>query len=272
MPNKICEDTAVEENLVKIEGLTPQQIASVCDHTFLKRTEAYKGKSENPVKQRERDFKEFLEASIKGLGRGMVPYAICVRPEDCDYARHVLRAERSDIQLCSVVGFPDGNWYPIGMKVMEAELALSYGAREIDMVLNYETFREGNISEVGREITAVNSRVIERQGLLKLIFETSELTEDEVKELSKLANGWGVDFIKTSSGFASGGAEAGKVKLMRKYFGGGVKISGYVKPGNVYELLSAASGRDDGYINLDPMVVRIGESSLLTNLPDKGAE
>jgi deoxyribose-phosphate aldolase len=116
------------------------------------------------------------------------------------------------------------------------------------------------------EIEAINNRVAEANGLLKLILETSELTQEQVKELAILANNWGVDFIKTSSGFASKGAEAEKVRTMREYFKKGVKVSGGIKKDNIYQLLEAASGRDDEYIDLDPNKVRIGESSLLEKL------
>ena len=110
--------------LVKIDELTKQQIASICDHTYLNRPEAFRGKAENPVKYRNQEFEDFLEKSID-----LKPYAVCVRPEDCRHTDDLI--DHSNIIVASVVGFPDGNWYPTSMKVAETELALSYGAKEI---------------------------------------------------------------------------------------------------------------------------------------------
>jgi len=245
--------------LAKIEKLTKEDIASICDHTYLNRPEAFRGKSENPVEKRKSEFYNFLEESAD-----IKPYAICVRPEDCEKAKDFLG--KTDIVIASVVGFPDGNWYSTVMKTAETNLALSYGAREIDMVLNYDRFKDGDLKYIEKEVKAVKERVAERKGLLKLILETSELTNEQVKEISILANDWDIDFIKTSSGFASSGADIEKSKIMREYFKKGVKVSGGIKKENIYQLLGAISGRDDGYIDLDPKKIRVGESSLLKNL------
>jgi deoxyribose-phosphate aldolase len=108
--------------LVKINELTKQQIASICDHTYLNRPEAFRGKAENSVEQRKKEFYSFLERSVE-----LKPYAICVRPEDCQHTKDFLG--KTDIVIASVVGFPDGNWYSTKIKVAETDLALSYGAK-----------------------------------------------------------------------------------------------------------------------------------------------
>jgi deoxyribose-phosphate aldolase len=245
---------------VKIKNLTKEQIASVCDHTYLNRPEAFRGRVENPVEARRQEFYKFMEESVR-----LNPYAVCVRPEDCRNARDFL-GKKSEIVIASVVGFPNSNDYPTDFKIAETELAMRYGAKEIDMVLDYERFKQGDTDYIEKDIEAVKNRVAERHGLLKLILETSELSEEEVAEIAKLANDWGVDFIKTSSGFASKGAEAEKVRIMKEHFKKGVKISGGINAENIYMLLEAASGRNDGYIELDPAKIRIGESSLLQKM------
>jgi deoxyribose-phosphate aldolase len=101
---------------------------------------------------------------------------------------------------------------------------------------------------------------------VKLILETSLLTSDEIIIACKLADEIGVDFVKTSTGFVVAGAKAEHLKLMRANFSKGVKMSGGVNKENLHDLLTAASGREDGMIELDPLKIRIGESSLLRGL------
>ena len=251
-------------NDVLIKDLTPGQIASICDHTFLRRAEEYRGPDVNAVEEREKDFYNFLEDTVNGL----TPYAICVRPEDVHFAKRYLSDNKSDIKIASVVGFPDGNWYQSRQKVDEMSIAIDSGADEIDMVMRYSALKEGDYQGVCNDIHAVKNSLdkysINKDIVLKLILETSELSPEEIKTACEIARDYGVDFVKTSTGFTSQGATSVDVAIMRDNFSGGIKISGGVNPGNIYSLLRAASGRDDGYIDLDPMKVRIGESSLLS--------
>src|SRR3989339_813901 len=100
--------------------------------------------------------------------------------------------------------------------------------------------------------------------IIKLILETSALNKKQIKSISELANNeTDVDFIKTSTGFGKYGATVENLKIMRENFSRGIKISGGVNTKNVGQLLSAAVKRDDGYIDLNPMKIRIGESGLL---------
>ena len=191
-----------------------------------------------------------------------LPYAVCVRPEDVSHSIDYLAGNGySRIHVVSVVGFPDGSLYSTDFKVAETRLAIAHGAKEIDMVLNHRLFKAEKHAQVRDDILAV---VEASQGsLVKLILETSLLDADEIKGACELAGQTGVDFVKTSTGFGAFGAKPKDVALMRAYFDRGIKISGGVKRENVKELLRACSGREDGYIPLDPSRVRIGESTLL---------
>jgi len=251
-------------NDVLIKDLTPEQIASICDHTFLRRPEEYRGSDVNAVLERKKDFYNFLENTVNGL----TPYAICVRPEDVHFTKSYLSENKSDIKIASVVGFPDGNWYQSRQKVDEMSTAIGDGTDEIDMVMKYDALKKGDYHIVSNDIHAVKNSLdkypTNKDIVLKLILETSELSADEIKTACEIARDYGVDFVKTSTGFTSQGATSVDVAIMRDNFSGGIKISGGVNSGNIYSLLRAASGRDDGYIELDPMKVRIGESSLLS--------
>ena len=170
------------------------------------------------------------------------------------------------IQLASVVGFPDGSWYGTESKVAETAIAIENGANEIDVVLNYRLLNQRLCSEARNEIIKV-VRCADQEGVLvKLIFETSELSPGRIIDACNLAGECGVDFIKTSTGFGKYGARVEDLKIMRENFKEGIKISGGVNPDNYKELLMAASWRKDDYIDLDPLKIRIGESSLLSKL------
>jgi deoxyribose-phosphate aldolase len=259
------------ENLVRISKLTPKQIASICDHTFLNRSEAYKGNTkggQSPVRLRADAFNSFLEDTTANGGK--LPYAVCVRPEDVERTSdHLIDYQietGNEVLVASVVGFPDGSLYDRHLKVAETEFATTHGAHEIDMVLNYNAFKAGEDLTAQEEATEIALTAHRNGAEVKLIFETSELSSDQIKRACELANEAGVDFVKTSTGFSSSGAKAEDLVIMRANFEGGVKISGGVNPGNVKYLLHAASGRTDGCIDLDPDRIRIGESSLLAKL------
>lgn len=257
-----------QTNLKLIETLMPEEIATICDHTFLNRSEAYRqiaAKNESPVTLRAKAFESFLEGSIANTKR--LPYAICVRPEDIGITLSYLsRQKHYGIRIASVVGFPDGNLYTTDFKVAETELALEQGADEIDMVLNYGKLKAGDVICAEKDVLSVATVAQDSNALIKLILETSELNSEQIKTACKIATNAGVDFVKTSTGFSAYGARAEDLKIMRANFEGGIKMSGGVTPQNLKELLYAACGRNDGYLELNPSKIRIGESSLLTKL------
>ena len=136
----------------------------------------------------------------------------------------------SGVAVCSVVGFPLGACAP-EVKVYEARRAIEDGACEIDMVLNVGAMKSGGEAFVRRDIAGV-VEVCHRLGAkLKVILETSLLTEREKVRACELARAAGADFVKTSTGFSKGGATVEDVALMRRTVGPtlGVKASGGVR-------------------------------------------
>lgn len=249
--------------LVSLSDVTKAQIASICDHTFLKRSEGFssEGSLSSRILARKQAFFAFLEETVT---MSLRPYGICVRPEDVRHASSFLAAHNCPIRITSVVGFPDGSHYSTGLKVAETQQALQDGAHEIDMVLNYEALKSGKTQEALRDVQAVSDLVHSKGKLLKLILETCELTSDQIIQACAIATETKCDFVKTSTGFGGGGASESDLHIMRATFLGGVKISGGVSQNSVISLLTAASGRTDGMIELNPLKIRIGESALLT--------
>lgn len=153
--------------------------------------------------------------------------SVCVNPQWVPLAAQSLKS--SDVKVCTVIGFPLGATTS-EVKAFETENAIQNGAEEIDMVLAIGELRSGNDAYVKKDIEAVVSAA-KGHAIVKVIIETSLLTEEEKRkacELSKLA---GADFVKTSTGFSTGGATVEDVKLMRSVVGPelGVKASGGVR-------------------------------------------
>ncbi len=255
-----------DSKLKQISKISLEDIASICDHTFLNRSEAYRNSGIDAPSKRKEEFYSFLNETINFK---YLPYAICVRPEDVSWAKKFLDEHQKKVVIASVVGFPDGSWYSTKFKLAETRLALEDGAQEIDMVLNYERLKQKDLEYVEKEIEAIVDLVHRYNGLLKLIFENCQLDNQQIKTACQIAEKLKVDFIKTSTGFGKFGAKSEHLKIMRENFSRGVKIAGGVRPENLTELLSATSGRTDGDIDLDPKKIRIGESSLLKKLIKK---
>lgn len=250
---------------VSINEITIEQIASICDHTFLERVENFRDaikEGKSAIQSREKSFHAFLEHT---LNLPSLPYALCIRPEDCSYVYRFLKTHRldKDIAVCSVVGFPDGNAYSHNFKKMESHLAIEAGAKEIDTTLPFKNLKKGDLRFVETNILSVSKICRTNNVKLKLIIESSELTTDEIQLACRIAKNSGVDFIKTSSGFSSKGASLEALKTIRKYFPGGIKISGGVKKENFKDFLHVLSENSDGKIHLNPKNLRIGESKLL---------
>lgn len=135
----------------------------------------------------------------------------------------------TDIKACCVVGFPLGAMLPAA-KAAEAAFAIEAGAQEIDMVINIGKAKDGLWDYVQKDIEAVKA-VCTGKALLKVIIETCLLTDEEKVRACQAAKAAGADFVKTSTGFSTGGATAQDVKLMRETVGEemGVKASGGVR-------------------------------------------
>ncbi len=144
--------------------------------------------------------------------------SVCIPP--C----HVAGAKRyvgGKLPICTVIGFPNG-YNTTAVKVQEARDAIAAGAAEIDMVINLAMVKDGCWDDVLREIIAVRDAT---QGyILKVIIETCLLTEGEKIKLCELVSSSGADYIKTSTGFSTGGATREDVALLRKHCGPHVKV------------------------------------------------
>lgn len=155
--------------------------------------------------------------------------SVCVSPADVAEAARLLR--RSDVRVCTVVGFPLGT-NTNRAKCFEALDAIQAGADELDLVVNQRLLRvapkrcEAELLQWVRTCRTLRSDLV-----LKLILECCNLTKDEIVLGCKIAKRVGFDFVKTSTGFAAGGATVGDVKLMRKTVGRrmGVKASGGIR-------------------------------------------
>lgn len=150
--------------------------------------------------------------------------SVCVNPCWVSLCAEVLKG--TGVNVCTVIGFPLGaNTSEI--KAEEAALAIKQGANEVDMVINIGALKEGDTDRVYQDILAV--RKASEGKILKVIIETSYLTDEEKKTVCKLAAKAGADFVKTSTGFSNAGATAEDVKLMKEASGIKVKASGGVR-------------------------------------------
>lgn len=152
--------------------------------------------------------------------------SVCVNPYYVAKAKQYLRD--TDVLVCTVIGFPLGQ-NTLDVKVFETEDAILNGADEIDMVINVAALKDCLDDYVLDEIIAVKDACGPRT--LKVILETCYLTDEEIVRASKICKEAGADFVKTSTGFGTGGATEKAVKLMRETVGKdmGVKASGGVR-------------------------------------------
>ncbi|HEL9630711.1 TPA: deoxyribose-phosphate aldolase [Streptococcus suis] len=172
--------------------------------------------------------------------------SVCVNPTWVAYAAQELKD--SDVKVCTVIGFPLGANTP-ALKAFETKDAIENGADEIDMVINIGALKDKNYDLVLEDIKAV----VEASGdkLVKVIIETCLLTDEEKVKACELSKEAGADFVKTSTGFSTGGATVEDVALMRKTVGPemGVKASG------------GARSYEDAIAFIEAGASRIGASS-----------
>ncbi|PFN07610.1 deoxyribose-phosphate aldolase [Bacillus cereus] len=155
--------------------------------------------------------------------------SVCVNPTWVETAAELLKG--TDVKVCTVIGFPLGANTP-ETKAFETQDAIAKGATEVDMVINIGALKDKNDELVERDVRAV-VEVTKGKALVKIIIETCLLTEEEKIRACELSVKAGVDFVKTSTGFSTGGATVEDVALMRKTVGPkiGVKASGGVRNG-----------------------------------------
>ncbi|MBR5537949.1 MAG: deoxyribose-phosphate aldolase [Clostridia bacterium] len=178
-------------------------IASYIDHTLLK-----------PDATGEQIDKLCAEAREYGFA------SVCVNPYYV--ARCVKNLKGSDVKVCTVVGFPLGAT-TMETKVFETLQAVASGAQEIDMVMNVCAMKSGHTKAIEQEIQAL-AAAVEDKAILKVIIETCLLTDEEKTQACRIARRSGAQFVKTSTGFSTGGATVEDVALMKKAAGANVKV------------------------------------------------
>ncbi len=227
---RIVDAGAERIGIVLGETATAHDWASLIDHTLLK--------------------PEASEADIRKLCEEAAQFgfaSVCVNPGWVKRASEFLRG--SGVPVCTVIGFPLGATLP-DVKAYEARRSIFNGAREVDMVINIGALKSGDDCAVEDDIRAVVDAAHENHILCKVIIETALLTDEEKVRACVAAKNAGADFVKTSTGFAKGGATANDVALMRRTVGSalGVKASGGVK------------GIDDARAMFEAGATRIGAS------------
>jgi deoxyribose-phosphate aldolase len=202
------------------------ELAKYIDHTFLHATAT--------VSDIDRLCDEALKHSF---------WSVCVGPY---YVRHAAKRLRgSGVKVCSVVGFPLG--FSFGRaKLTEAEEEIGAGADEIDMVMNLGAFKSEEYAVVSGEIEEISEFCRSCGRLLKVIIECCYLTDEEKVRASQLAERAGADFVKTSTGFGTGGATAKDVALIKRALAGTAKVKaagGIHTLGETLEMIRAGADR-----------------------------
>jgi len=177
------------------------EILNMVDHTLLKQTATWE-----QIKEICDDAVHYQTASV------------CIPP--C-YVKKAKEYVGSRMQVCTVIGFPNGNT-TTACKAFEAKEALANGADEIDMVINVGALKAKDYDYVSNEIRTLKKLCGRR--ILKVIIETCLLTDDEKAEMCRIVTRSGADYIKTSTGFSTGGATCADIKLFAENVGPNVKI------------------------------------------------
>lgn len=191
-------------------NMAAAELAQYIDHTLLK--------PDAPLEGFDTLCKEAIEYSFK---------SVCVNSSRVPYVTKLLQG--TDVLVCSVVGFPLGAM-DSRAKAFETRRAVEEGAREIDMVINVGALKSGDLKTVEEDIRAVR-RATRSTTVLKVIIETCLLTDAEKVIVCEIAKKAEADFVKTSTGFSTGGATVEDIALMRRTVGPkmGVKASGGVR-------------------------------------------
>ncbi len=177
------------------------EILSKCDHTLLAQGATWS------------DIKAVCDDGIK-----YKTASVCI---PASYVKQAKEYVKDQLQICTVIGFPNG-YSTTAVKIFECKDALANGADEIDTVINIGHLKSGRYDEILYELKSLKEAC--GQKILKVIIETCLLTEDEKIKMCELVTTSGADFIKTSTGFSSGGATKEDVSLFAKHIGKNVQI------------------------------------------------
>lgn len=181
--------------------MEPKKLCAMVDHTVLKQTATWE------------DIRALCDEAIE-FGTA----SVCIPP--C-YVKQAHEYVRGRMTICTVVGFPNGNT-TTAAKEFETREAIENGAAEIDMVINIGMLRAGNLAYVEDEIRRL--KAICGSLVLKVIIETCLLTEEEKRTMCRIVTQAGADFIKTSTGFSTGGATFEDIRLFAQHVGPDVRI------------------------------------------------
>ncbi|MGL5328008.1 MAG: deoxyribose-phosphate aldolase [Peptostreptococcaceae bacterium] len=201
------------------------KIANMIDHTVLKATTTKEDVINICKEAKEYNF-----------------FSVCINPSYIELAKKEL--EGSNVKVCTVIGFPLGANTP-EVKGFETKDAIAKGADEVDMVINVGALKNKEYDLVERDIKAVVDAA-NKEALVKVIIETCYLTDDEKKIACELAVKAGTDYVKTSTGFGTGGSTPKDIKLMRDTVGSeiGVKASGGVRcKADAHAVINAGASR-----------------------------
>ena len=207
-----------------------EKIISCIDHTLLKQDASAE------------DIYKLCEEALT-----YKPASICIPPF---YVRSAVSYLDGKVPVCTVIGFPNG-YQTLKSKLYEVCDAIGEGADEIDMVISIAALKSGLFDYVRDEIGLLRQACADK--VLKVIVETSNLTEEEKIRMCEIVTDAGADYIKTSTGFASGGAELSDIELFKTHIGPDVKIKaagGIRDPETAWRFIEAG-------------VSRVGSSSVL---------
>lgn len=207
-----------------------RNILSICDHTLLRPEATW-----DEIRGLLDEAVEFETASV------CIP--LC-------YVKRAAEYLKGRIKVCTVIGFPHGN-VTTAAKVFEAEEALKDGADEVDMVINIGMLKAGEYDKVRDEIAAVKQACGEK--ILKVIIEACLLSDDEKIRMCEMITEAGADYIKTSTGFSTGGATFEDIVLFKKHIGPAVKM----------KAAGGISTLDDAKRFIELGVSRIGTSRIV---------
>ncbi len=181
--------------------MTNQEILQHIDHTQLKAFATWE------------DIKKICDEAVT-----YQTASVCVPP--C-YIKRIKEAYGTQVNICTVIGFPLG-YSVTAAKLTEAKQAILDGASEVDMVVNISDVKNGRFDEVREEISAIKKAVGDK--ILKVIIEACYLTDEEKIKLSEIVTEAGADYIKTSTGFGTGGATLEDILLFKAHIGPNVKM------------------------------------------------
>ena len=181
--------------------MNTSDVLKIVDHTLLAQTATWA------------QIREILDDAMKyHTASACIPAA---------YVKQAAEYVQGRLPICTVIGFPNG-YSTTETKVFEAKNAIENGASEIDMVINVGFLKDGRYDEVEEEIRKIHEACGGK--ILKVIIETCLLTDEEKIKMCELVTKAGAEFIKTSTGFSTGGATFADVKLMREHVGKNVKV------------------------------------------------